>query len=496
MPRATAGLINRLISYAVKPRSSLHDHHLLVAQRTSDPPDASEGHPNIATASKPAGDSAANNIIAVSRQNPSQKALSGSNSVGKLGIHEDTVNPATTTLASDNFFVDISAAEAAEDTTATSRSSHRSNREHRYQPDYTYSSTGSVDSRNNSGSSSGSGDHSFEDKENQLSGHCYATEAKTLTSPPTTPRPQLRRRRHAAFVPSLTEERRSTPRPSCTPAQHRTKRNIHNSSRTQCRRGRSRAHVRPVRFGRDTHYVQGALPNMPKRDAEGVSADDTLNPDDSPIHLGSAWMVDHGRRLVTIVLEDESGKIGLVGERLTLQQHVTGTILAALGIETPEPRPPVANLVVDERCFAGPAGVPGDPDLLKSLARHRSAYSSLPGASDPSRTILPHQPLPRAMFGEVRRNERFKCETNTTWLMVDEQTILVTSGQTLDDVYKYLDSTDERLTVATYTLDWRHMAPTAPDTLVLPVSLHKILLSYLRRPTYTIWATSHRPQRH
>ncbi|KAF8496581.1 hypothetical protein JB92DRAFT_3126081 [Gautieria morchelliformis] len=80
--------------------------------------------------------------------------------------------------------------------------------------------------------------------------------------------------------------------------------------------------------------------------------------------------------------------------------------------------------------------------------------------------------------------------------MVDEQTILVTSGQTLDDVYKYLDLTDERLTVATHTLDWRHMAATAPDTLALPVSLHKIPLSYLRRPTYTISATSQRPQRH
>lgn len=42
--------------------------------------------------------------------------------------------------------------------------------------------------------------------------------------------------------------------------------------------------------------------------------------------------------------------------------------------------------------------------------------------------------------------------------------ILVTSGQTLDDMYKYLE-TNDRLAMATRTLDWRHMAPTAPDTL-------------------------------
>lgn len=42
--------------------------------------------------------------------------------------------------------------------------------------------------------------------------------------------------------------------------------------------------------------------------------------------------------------------------------------------------------------------------------------------------------------------------------------MLITSGQTLDDMFKYVDSND-RLTLAVKTLEWRHMAPTAPDTL-------------------------------
>lgn len=44
--------------------------------------------------------------------------------------------------------------------------------------------------------------------------------------------------------------------------------------------------------------------------------------------------------------------------------------------------------------------------------------------------------------------------------------ILVTSGQTIEDMYKYVSSPPAtRLGLATSTLQWRHIAPTAPDTL-------------------------------
>lgn len=50
------------------------------------------------------------------------------------------------------------------------------------------------------------------------------------------------------------------------------------------------------------------------------------------------------------------------------------------------------------------------------------------------------------------------------FLLIISYRLLVTSGQTIDDMYKYLE-TDERLSIAQHTLEWRHMAPTAPDTL-------------------------------
>jgi len=114
-------------------------------------------------------------------------------------------------------------------------------------------------------------------------------------------------------------------------------------------------------------------------------------------------------------------------------------------------------------------------DLSQSLAIH-----VLPGESDPSGSILPQQAFPRAMFGPASAYSSFSCETNPTYLRIASgmhasdggveptvvRTILATSGQPLNDMYKYVPTTPTtRLNLAEATLKWRHMAPTAPDTL-------------------------------
>lgn len=118
----------------------------------------------------------------------------------------------------------------------------------------------------------------------------------------------------------------------------------------------------------------------------------------------------------------------------------------------------------------------------------------LPGASDPSGTILPQQPLPRGLFGKASAYSSFQCESNPTYIHLGsplspsnnnssskpstsktkqilptpswQRTILVNSGQPLDDMFKYLSTPPHtRLSMAESTLRWRHLAPTAPDTL-------------------------------
>ena len=113
-------------------------------------------------------------------------------------------------------------------------------------------------------------------------------------------------------------------------------------------------------------------------------------------------------------------------------------------------------------------------DVLYDVASAMPVHL-LAGASDPSGTLLPQQALPHAMFGDVKKLENFHCETNPTWFGLEgnnagpssgRRSMLVHSGQALDDMFKYVPSPPvSRLDLACNSIIWRHMAPTAPDTL-------------------------------
>lgn len=88
----------------------------------------------------------------------------------------------------------------------------------------------------------------------------------------------------------------------------------------------------------------------------------------------------------------------------------------------------------------------------------------MPGDKDPSSVTMPQQPVHPALLPSAREYSTFHSVTNPYWTSIDNTTLLGTSGQTVDDIYKYVKSED-RLDMAVKTLAWRHMAPTAPDTL-------------------------------
>lgn len=112
----------------------------------------------------------------------------------------------------------------------------------------------------------------------------------------------------------------------------------------------------------------------------------------------------------------------------------------------------------------------------------------LPGASDPAGTLLPQQPFPRAMFRGASAYASFACETNPAYIRVGPpadtgkgkqkaaassavaqgpaRTLLVSAGQPVEDMQRYVPSPPHtRLGLACASLRWRHLAPTAPDTL-------------------------------
>ncbi|KAI5843476.1 DNA polymerase-like protein subunit delta-2, partial [Morchella snyderi] len=161
----------------------------------------------------------------------------------------------------------------------------------------------------------------------------------------------------------------------------------------------------------------------------------------------------------------------------------------------------VVRLVLAGNSFGAPLAVPAPPagtaEKAKKYGYDASTYDPaparalddflaqllpslhvtvMPGAADPANVSLPQQPLHPALFGAAKAygGSTFERATNPWAACVGGGVgegegeggvlLLGTSGQVLDDVYKYVEG-DDRLVMAERLLRWRVVAPTAPDTL-------------------------------
>lgn len=89
----------------------------------------------------------------------------------------------------------------------------------------------------------------------------------------------------------------------------------------------------------------------------------------------------------------------------------------------------------------------------------------MPGATDPASQSLPQQPLHRCMMPGASAFSTFNSTTNPHRFTVDGVAFLGTSGQNVDDVWKYADI-GSSVDILSAMLQWRHLVPTAPDTLI------------------------------
>ena len=91
----------------------------------------------------------------------------------------------------------------------------------------------------------------------------------------------------------------------------------------------------------------------------------------------------------------------------------------------------------------------------------------MPGAFDPSNTSLPQQPLHHCLFPNAARFTTFKRATNPHSFVLDKDfSVLGTSGQPIIDALHYVKPGLTPLSLLeTMLLRYRHLAPTAPDTL-------------------------------
>ncbi|XP_022982949.1 DNA polymerase delta small subunit [Cucurbita maxima] len=101
--------------------------------------------------------------------------------------------------------------------------------------------------------------------------------------------------------------------------------------------------------------------------------------------------------------------------------------------------------------------------LLNQLAAGLSV-DIMPGPSDPANFSLPQQPLHRCLFPGSSAYNTFRSCTNPHCFELDNFRFLGTSGQNVDDLDKYSEAKD-KLEFMERSLRWRHLAPTAPNTL-------------------------------
>ncbi|EPS43072.1 hypothetical protein H072_2918 [Dactylellina haptotyla CBS 200.50] len=265
-----------------------------------------------------------------------------------------------------------------------------------------------------------------------------------------------------------------------------------------------------------------------------------------------------------IMLEDESGRLRLVGGTIMQQGLVTGCIISVMGTETasgefevvdlilpelaPQPERSLSKAVPDKKRYValasglnitgnihesiethllveyllGESGSPEDQSKSSSISRlilagnsladpqsqaveeaaaaagpsrtkakkygyDAAAYNAkptttldtilsdlctsisvtlMPGETDPANVSLPQQKMHPTMFPSTKyfTGSSFIPATNPYSCEIDDVKFLGTSGQTVDDIFKYVDGED-RLDMMEKTLRWRHVAPTAPDTL-------------------------------
>ncbi|KPI91675.1 DNA polymerase delta small subunit [Papilio xuthus] len=87
----------------------------------------------------------------------------------------------------------------------------------------------------------------------------------------------------------------------------------------------------------------------------------------------------------------------------------------------------------------------------------------MPGCKDPSGIMLPQKPFHYCLFPKAVEYKSFNRVSNPYECDIGGFLCLGSSGEPLKDIMKY-SRLDDELEIMRKTLQWRHLAPTCPDT--------------------------------
>ncbi|KAG2484535.1 hypothetical protein HYH03_016671 [Edaphochlamys debaryana] len=105
-----------------------------------------------------------------------------------------------------------------------------------------------------------------------------------------------------------------------------------------------------------------------------------------------------------------------------------------------------------------------DLDVLLAEVAAAMPVDVMPGPEDPANVAMPQQPMHRCLFPACGQHGALVRATNPHEFTLDGVVLLGCSGQNVEDQAKYCTLRD-RLDIMERSLECRHLAPTAPDTL-------------------------------
>lgn len=88
----------------------------------------------------------------------------------------------------------------------------------------------------------------------------------------------------------------------------------------------------------------------------------------------------------------------------------------------------------------------------------------MPGETDPSNNNLPQQAFHPCVLNQATTMRSVNLTSNPQYSDIGGRKILGHSGQPIHDLLRVTDNCDP-LQLLRKTLEWGHLAPTAPDTL-------------------------------
>lgn len=113
---------------------------------------------------------------------------------------------------------------------------------------------------------------------------------------------------------------------------------------------------------------------------------------------------------------------------------------------------------------------------LFQLAQSGVKITVMPGKNDPSSSLIPQSPLHPKILNLSGPLENVRPTTNPCAMTIDDYQILGTSGENVEAIRQH-SKIEFSTTVLKSTLEWGHIAPSAPDNLsCLPFKDHDPLL--------------------